>query len=130
MNTNTLIAPLENKKRILVTEKNSFLKKIDNEIDLAEKDIRDAVRELTGVSDSERTWIVGDVFITNFWSVPEVCLIKSIGNGEVSFIRLESIRNSKTLKKDFCSAGVEIELFLKIWKTFIHHSEWYAKYAQ
>lgn len=128
MNTQTLIKPLENKKTELKRKRDLFLKEMDKELNLVEVSIRDAVKELTGISDNNHTWIVGDVFTTNFWSASEVCLIRRIANGYILFTRLESVRGSDTIKKDFCAAEMEVELFLKIGKTFLHHSEWHVEY--
>lgn len=128
MNTETLIKPLENKKRQLETKKKLFLTEIDNELKLVDTSIREAVKELTGISDNNHTWIVGDVFTTRFFGVSEVCLIRRITNGYIVFTRLEAIRGRDTIKKDYCAAEMEVELFLKIGKTFLHHSEWHIEY--
>jgi hypothetical protein len=108
-------------------ERKEFNEKIDQEIQLVEDDIKNETIKLTGISDNLHTWVVRDVFITRFWGEPEVCMISNISNGYVTFIRVESIREHKTLKKDFCGAQVEVELFLKINKDFIHHSRWYPE---
>ena len=79
-------------------------------------------------SNEVRIWVAGDVFTTTFWGIPEVCIIKNIFDGDVYFIRLESIRNKETLKKDWCLAGLQLEYFKKINKTFLHHSDWYIEY--
>jgi hypothetical protein len=76
----------------------------------------------------ERTWIQGDVFTTTFWGRPEVCLITNTEEGQIFFIRLESIRGLSTIKKDYCAARMEIKLFSKMQKTFIHHSEWHYQW--
>ena len=128
MSTETLIKPLENKKRELQGKRDLFIKEIDKELNLVDMSIRDAVKELTGITDSNHTWIVGDVFTTRFWGVCEVCLIRRIANGCVMFIRLESIRGRETIKKDYCGAELYVEEFLKIGKTFLHHSEWHFEY--
>ena len=82
----------------------------------------------SNIEDKHHNWIVGDVFITRFWGVAEVCLIRSISDKYIRFNRLEAIRDRKGIKKDYCGAEMEIELFLKINKTFLHHSEWYHEY--
>ena len=82
----------------------------------------------SNIEDKNHTWIVGDVFITRFWGVSEVCLIRSITDKYIRFNRLEAIRDLKGIVKDYCGAEMEIELFLKINKTFLHHSEWYLEY--
>lgn len=130
MSTETLIKPLENKKRELQGKRDLFLKEIDKEIVLANEAIRDAVKDLTGISDISHTWIVGDVFTTRFWGTCEVCLIRRIANGYITFTRLESIRSRDTIKKDYCAAEMEVELFLKIEKTFLHHSKWHIEYTE
>jgi len=80
------------------------------------------------MEDKYHNWVIGDVFTTTFWGVCEVCIIRNISEKYIRFNRLESMRSFKTIKKDFCAAELEIELFLKINKTFIHHSEWYHEY--
>lgn len=75
-------------------------------------------------------WKVGDVFVTNFFSIDEVCIIRKFREGYVIFNRLESIRGLSKVEEDFCSAEIEIELFNKMKKTFIHHSEWYQEYKK
>lgn len=82
----------------------------------------------SNIEDKHHNWIVGDVFITRFWGVAEVCLIRSISDKYIRFNRLEAIRDRKGIKKDYCGAEMEIELFLKINRTFLHHSEWYLEY--
>lgn len=82
----------------------------------------------SNIEDKNHTWIVGDVFITRFWGVAEVCLIRNISDKYIRFNRLEAIRDLKGIKKDYCGAEMEIELFLKINKTFLHHSEWHYEY--
>lgn len=82
----------------------------------------------SNIEDKNHTWIVGDVFITRFWGVAEVCLIRNISDKYIRFNRLEAIRDRKGIKKDYCGAEMEIELFLKINRTFLHHSEWYLEY--
>lgn len=83
---------------------------------------------MTKEATDKRTWIVGDVFTTSFWGNYEVCLIRRINEGYILFVRLESIRDRNTVKKDYCAAEMEVELFLKINKTFLHHSEWHFEY--
>ena len=122
------IENIENKQRELKNKRDLFIKEIDKELNLVNASIRDAVKELTGISDGKHTWIVGDVFTTRFWGVSEVCLIRRIANGYIVFTRLESIRSRDTIKKDYCAAEMEVELFLKIGKTFLHHSEWHIEY--
>lgn len=82
----------------------------------------------SNIEDKHHNWIVGDVFITRFWGVAEVCLIRSISDKYIRFNRLEAIRDRKGIKKDYCGAEMEIELFLKINRMFLHHSEWYLEY--
>jgi len=76
----------------------------------------------------KREWIRGDVFTTTFWGSPEVCIIQRISSEYTFFVRLESIRKFETIKKDYCGAGLENNLFKRIQKTFIHHSTWYSDY--
>ena len=78
----------------------------------------------------ENCYDVGDVFTTTFWGVPEVCIIMANDGSEIVFIRLESIRKRKGIKKDFCAAALPIDYFGKIQKTFIHHSQWYYEYKE
>jgi len=73
-------------------------------------------------------WVVGDVFITGFWGVKEVCIISNVDYSSVYFIRLESVRNRKKVAKDLCLAELDTKLFNRIDKTFLHHSEWYYEY--
>lgn len=75
-------------------------------------------------------WIIGDVFLTTFWGGSEVCIIRNFNYGSVYFVRFESIRDHKTCKKDYCKSGVQIELFNKINKTFLHHSQWHSEYKK
>lgn len=85
------------------------------------------IDNVTG-NEISRKWVVGDVFVTNFWSTEEVCIIRIITDEHVQFNRLESIRGIKHVARDFCSATMELELFAKIKKRFIHHSDWYYEY--
>lgn len=80
------------------------------------------------IQDKEKKWVVGDVFTTTFWGVLEVCLVRTISEKYIRFNRLEAIRERKGIKKDYCGAEMEIDLFLKINRTFMHHSEWYNEY--
>ena len=130
MSTEILIKPLENKKRELQSKRELFIKEVDKELNLVDMSIRDAVKELTGISDNNHTWIVGDVFTTRFWGNCEVCLIRRISGGYISFVRLEAIRDRDTIKKDYCAAKMRVELFVKINKTFLHHSEWHIDYNE
>lgn len=128
MDTSTLIKPLEDRKRDLERKRVSVIKEIDDELNVVNESILDAVKQLTGIPEKGHVWTVGDIFLTRFWGSSEVCLIRSISKGNVYFIRLESIREKATVKKDYCSAEMEIDVFIKIQKEFIHHSEWYADY--
>ncbi len=76
----------------------------------------------------DREWIIGDVFTTTFWGVTEVCIVRIINNDRVAFLRMEAVRDFETLKKDYCLAGMERNLFNRIKKTFLHHSTWHSEY--
>lgn len=75
-------------------------------------------------------WEVGDVFITTFWGNAEVCLIRKISEKYVWFVRLESIRDKETVKKDYWGASMLINLFDKVHKKFLHKSQWYYEYQK
>lgn len=73
-------------------------------------------------------WEVGDVFTTTFWGDEEVCITNKFTEGYIYFIRLESIRNFKTVKKDICGACLDLDLFKRIKKKFLYKSQWYSEY--
>lgn len=71
----------------------------------------------------------GDIIITTFWDVPEVCKVYSTKwsplKSSMTIIRLESIVHQRDAKKEYCAATIESETLKKFPFTFLHESKWY-----
>ena len=80
----------------------------------------------TYVSGCADKLVAGDIIVTNFWGVDEVCKVYRTVNGkELTIIRLESIVHKTAAKKDYCLATLGEDIIPGFPYKFLHRSKWY-----